>query len=114
MITIMLKWVPLRLLLQFISLILFVYQKHTYDDSNSEISGYTLARSDHTSNNKSGDACIYYESFLPIRIFNAQYLQESICFELKKLVTKHVTFYLSTDTQAKVKMILKRSLKTLN
>ena len=27
--------------------------------------------------------CIYYKSFLPLRVFNAQYLQESICIELK-------------------------------
>ena len=53
------------------------------DDSNLEISGYTLVRSDHPSNNKRGGVCIYYKSFLPLRILNVQYLQESICFELK-------------------------------
>ena len=53
------------------------------DDSNLEISGYTLVRSDRPSNNKRGGVCIYYKSFLPLRILNVQYLQESICFELK-------------------------------
>ena len=53
------------------------------DDNNLEIFGYTLVRSDHPSNNKSGGVCIYYKSFLPLRILNVQYLQESICFELK-------------------------------
>ena len=53
------------------------------DDSNLEISGYTLVRSDHPSNNKRGDVCSYYKSYLPLRILNVQYLQESIRFELK-------------------------------
>ena len=44
------------------------------DDSNLEISGYTLVRSDHPSNNKRRGVCIYYKSFLPLRILNVQYL----------------------------------------
>ena len=77
------------------------------DDSNLEISGYTLVCSDHPSNNKRGGVCIYYKGFLPLRILNVQYLQESICFELK-------IFDLSTHPQAKVKMTLELLLKTLN
>ena len=50
------------------------------DDSCLEISGYTLVRTDHPSNNKRGGVCICYKSFLPLRILNVQYLQESICF----------------------------------
>ena len=53
------------------------------NDSNLEISGYTLVCPDHPSNNKRGGACIYYKSFLPLSILNVQLLQESICFELK-------------------------------
>ena len=53
------------------------------DDNNLEISRYTLVRSEHPSHNKREGACIYYRSFLPLRILNVQYLQESICFELK-------------------------------
>ena len=87
LLTIMLKCFSLRLILQSISLILFVYQKHILstpsDDSNLEISGCTLVRSDHRSNNKRESVCIYYKSFLPLRILNVQYLQEPICFELK-------------------------------
>ena len=77
------------------------------NDSNLEISGYTLVRSDHSSNNKRGGFCICYKRFLPLRILNVQYLQESICFELK-------IFDLSTHPQAKVKMTLELLLKTLN
>ena len=81
------------------------------DDSNLEISGYTLVRLDDTSNSKREGVCIYYKSFLPSRIINVQYLQESICFELK-IGAKN--FYFSTDPQAKAKMTLKLLLKTLN
>ena len=35
------------------------------------------------SKNKRGGVCIYYKSFLLLRILNIQYLQESISFELK-------------------------------
>ena len=52
------------------------------DDNNLEISEYTLVRSDHPSKNKRSGVCIYYKNFLPFRIVNVQYLQESICFEL--------------------------------
>ena len=48
------------------------------DENNLEISGHTFVRSDNPSNNKTGGVCIYYKSFLYV-----QYLQESICFELK-------------------------------
>ena len=40
------------------------------DDNNLEISGHTLVRSDGPSNNKRGGNCIYYKSFLPLRILN--------------------------------------------
>ena len=65
-----------------------------------------LVCSDHRSNSKIGGACIYYKSVLPLRILSVQYLQESICLEFK-LVKKLVTFYLSSDRRAKVKMTLK-------
>ena len=53
-----------------------------------EISGYTflgkfLVCSDHPSNNKRGGVCIFYKSFLSLKILDVQYLQESICFEFK-------------------------------
>ena len=51
-------------------------------DSNLKISGHTLVRSDHPSNNNRGVICIYYKSYLTLRILNVQYLQNSICFEL--------------------------------
>ena len=61
------------------------------NDTNLEISGYNLIRSDHPSNNKGGGICICYKHFLPLRILNicsicpknVQYLQECINFEMK-------------------------------
>ena len=53
------------------------------DDDNLEISGYSLVRSDHPSNNKPGGVCVYYKIFLPLRVFDIQYLHECINFELK-------------------------------
>ena len=50
------------------------------DDNNLEIPGYTLVRSDYPSNNKRGGVCIYYKSFLPLRILNVQNLQEKYLF----------------------------------
>ena len=54
----------------------------TSDDDNLAISGYNLIRSDHPSNNKRGNDCIYYKNFLPLRVLGIQYLQECINFEL--------------------------------
>ena len=54
----------------------------TSDDDDLAISGYNLIRSDHPSNNKRGDVCIYYRNFLPLRILRIQYLQEYINFKL--------------------------------
>ena len=59
----------------------YLFSSTPSDDSNLKISGYTLALSEHPSNNKRGGVCIYYKSFLPLRIFNVQYFQESICYK---------------------------------
>ena len=50
--------------------------------SNLEIPGYNLVRSDHPSNNKRGGACIYYKSYLPLRMSDVSYLNERVRFEL--------------------------------
>ena len=50
------------------------------DDNNLQIYGYTLVRSDHLTNNKRRDVYIYCKNFLPLRILNVQYLEESIFF----------------------------------
>ena len=52
------------------------------DDSNLEIPGYNLVRSDHPSNKKCVGVCIYYKGYLPLRIININYLNECVRFEL--------------------------------
>ena len=53
-----------------------------HNDSNSEIPGYNLVCSDHPSSKKRGGACIYYKSYLPLRIIDINYLNECVRFEL--------------------------------
>ena len=43
------------------------------DDDNLEISGYSLVRSDHPSNNKREGVCVHYKNFLPLRVLDIQY-----------------------------------------
>ena len=52
------------------------------DDGNLEIPGYNLMLSDHPSNKKRGGVCIYYKSYLPLRIIDINYLNECVRFEL--------------------------------
>ena len=47
-----------------------------------EIPGYNLVHSDHPSNKKRGGVCIYYRSYLPLRIISINYLNEYVRFEL--------------------------------
>ena len=72
-------------------------------DDNLEISGYNLERSDHPSNNKRGRVCLYYKNILSFHVFDTQYLQECINFELK---IKFVAHYRSLASN-------KKSLKSL-
>ena len=50
--------------------------------TNLQIPGYTLIRSDHLSNTKRGEVCIYYKSSLPLRVINIGHLHECLGFEL--------------------------------
>ena len=52
------------------------------NDTRLELPGYNLFRSDHPSNNKRGDVCVYYKSTLPLRILNISNLYEYINFEV--------------------------------
>ena len=52
-------------------------------DDNLNIPGYDMSRADHSSGNPCGPVCFYYKESLPIKMLNINYLQESICFDLK-------------------------------
>ena len=51
-------------------------------DSNSEIPGYNLVCSNDPSNKKRRGDCIYYKSYLPLRIIDFNYLNECVRLEL--------------------------------
>ena len=62
-----------------------------HDDSNLEIPGYNLVSSNHPSNKKRGGVCIYYKSYLPLRIIHINYLNECVRFE-PMVGDKHCNF----------------------
>ena len=53
------------------------------NDDKLQILGRTLIGSDHPSNTQRGRVCIYYESFLPLKVINIGYLHECLSFELQ-------------------------------
>ena len=53
--------------------------------------GYELVRSDHPSQHKRGDVCIYFRNSLPLKILNIHYIQESVSFEMQ-VCSKICTF----------------------
>ena len=53
------------------------------NNDNLDIDGYNLLRSDHPSNTKRGEVCIYYKNYLPLRVININYLNECIVFDIK-------------------------------
>ena len=50
------------------------------DDSNLKIQGCNLVRADHLSNKKRGGVCIYYKSYLLLRIIDINFLNECVRF----------------------------------
>ena len=52
------------------------------DYDSLEISGYNLVRSDHPSNNKRRDGCIYYKVSLRLRVIDIFFLLGCITFEV--------------------------------
>ena len=52
------------------------------DDKNLETAGYNLLRADHPSNTKKGGVCIYYKSWLALRLSDVHYIQECLMFEI--------------------------------
>ena len=54
-----------------------------FDDDNSVISGYSLIHSDHPSDTKRADVCLYYKNYLPLRVLNISYLKQCTNFEFQ-------------------------------
>ena len=70
------------------------------DNSNLKIPDYNLVRSDHPSNKKLGGACVYYKSYLPLRIIDINYIDnECARFELMvdDELCNFITLYMSAS-----------------
>ena len=52
------------------------------DDKNLMLEGYNLIRSDHPSNTKRGDVCIYYKESLAVRLVHITSLLEGLVWEI--------------------------------
>ena len=52
------------------------------DDKNPETAGYNLLRADRPSNTKKGGVCIYYKSWLALRLSDVHYIQECLMVEI--------------------------------
>ena len=61
----------------------FLNSDISWDDNNFQLPGFDLIRAEHLSNTKRGGVCIYYRNFLPLKLINIHYLNESVTFEIK-------------------------------
>ena len=52
------------------------------NDQHLYVPCYNLIRADHLSNTRRGGLCIYFKESLSLRLYNANYLYECICFEI--------------------------------
>ena len=62
---------------------LFYKLLYTEDDDSFRIPGNDLIRFDHPCNNESGGVAIYYKNFLPLKLIDINFLNESILFQLQ-------------------------------
>ena len=68
-----------------------------------------MLRCDPPSNNKRGDACIFYRTTFPLNVLNIPYLCECLSFDRNS--GRFVILFISIDYLAKYKTILKSKLK---
>ena len=54
-----------------------------FDDDNLDIPGYIMVRSDHPANSKRGGVCTHYKNYLPLKVLDIRFLQESTAFHLR-------------------------------
>ena len=66
-------------------------------DDSLEIPGYNLVRCDHSTNTKRGGVCVYYKSYLPLKVLNMKHLQEclNIEFSIGKKICRLISLYRS-------------------
>ena len=61
----------------------FLNSDNSCDENNLQLPGFDLIRTDHPSNTKRGRVCIYYWTFLLLKLNNIHYLNACITFEIK-------------------------------
>ena len=66
-------------------------------DDSLEIPGYNLVRCDHSIKTKHGGVCVYYISYLPLKVLNMKHLQEclNIEFSIGKKISTLISLYRS-------------------
>ena len=50
-------------------------------DGSLEIPGYNIVQCDHSKNTKRGGVCVYYKSYLPLKVLNMKHFQECLNIE---------------------------------
>ena len=66
-------------------------------DDGLKIPGYNLVRCDYSMNTKCGGVCVYYKSYLPLKVLNMKHLQEclNIEFSTGKKICRLISLYRS-------------------
>ena len=57
-------------------------------DDRPEIPGYNPVRRGHPSNTKRGGVCVYYKSYLPLKVLNMKQLEE--CLNIEFFIAKKI------------------------
>ena len=78
-------------------------QSTVLGDDSLKIPGYNLARCDHSTNSKRGGVCVYYKSYLPLKVLNMKHLQEclNIEFSTGKKLCRLISLYRSPSQNQK-------------
>ena len=75
----------------------YVDSSTVFGDDSLEIPGYNPVRCDHSMNTKHGGVCVYYNSYLPLKVLNMKHLQEclNIEFSIGKKICRLISLYRS-------------------
>ena len=81
-IKIKIKWKLQHFLFSTLKHLTLLISDAAFDDDNLKIEGYSIVRSDHLSNSRRVDVCIYYKQPLALKTLDIKYLQECIVFQV--------------------------------
>ena len=66
----------------------YLHSSTALGDHISEIPAYNLVRCDYSSNTKRGGVCVYYKSYLPLKLLNMKHLQ--VCLNIEFSLGKKI------------------------